>query len=95
MTTAVYTIHGYISDHIRKLSPQQEYSKLNPLKKLLFKLLGVVKLETVYVKTPIGTEGEVKVYLARCPNCKQLYIDYPHGYTRFIECPNCHTRIYI
>ncbi|MCD6084478.1 MAG: hypothetical protein J7J20_02930 [Desulfurococcales archaeon] len=37
-------------------------------------MLGVVKLEEVYVKAPTGTEGAVGVYLVKCLNCRELYI---------------------
>jgi len=70
------TIHGYISDYVKSLNYNGTYVRLSPVKKLLLKLLGVVKLEEVYVKTPIGTERGCEVYLVRCPKCRELHIDY-------------------
>ena len=88
-------LQGYISDYARSLNPYEVYARLNPIKKLLLKILGVVKLETLYVKTPVGTEGTASIYLVKCPRCGQLYIDYPHGYTKYLECPKCETRIHL
>ena len=50
-------MYGYISDYVKSLNPNEVYVKLSSIKKLLLKLLGAVKLESIYVKTPIGTEG--------------------------------------
>ncbi|MCD6488213.1 MAG: hypothetical protein J7K21_03205 [Desulfurococcales archaeon] len=69
-------LRSYISDYARSLNPYEVYARLNPIKKLLLKILGVVKLETLYVKTPVGTEGVASVYLVKCPKCGRLYIDY-------------------
>ena len=88
-------VHGYISDYVRGLEATKLVSGLNPLKKLVFMVLGVVRVEKVYVKTPEGAEGVSEVYLARCPYCKSIYVDYPHGYSRYIQCPKCRTRIYV
>ena len=89
------TMYGYVSDYVKSLNPNEVFPKLSPVKKLLLKLLGVVKLEEVYVKTPIGTEGATGVYLVKCLNCRELYIDYPHGYTQFLQCPKCGVRTYL
>ena len=88
-------VYGYVSDYVRSLNPGDVYARLGPFRKLLLRLLGVVRLERVYVKTPSGTEDMVSIYLARCPHCGNLYVDYPHGYSQFLECPRCSTRIYL
>ena len=68
------TMYGYVSDYVKSLNPNEVFPKLSPVKKLLLKLLGAVKLECIYVKAPIGTEGVVGAYLVKCLNCRELYI---------------------
>lgn len=88
-------LKGYISDYVGSLDPLATYKSLPVYKKLLFKLMGLVRVEKVHVITPHGVEGDCDVYLARCPRCKSVYLDYPHYYTKYLECPKCSARIYL
>ena len=86
---------GYISSYVRSLEPGKVYRTLSPLKKLALRLFGYVRVEVVFVETPDGIKSEVPVYLARCSRCGRLYVDYPHGYKRYIVCPNCGAGVYV
>ena len=39
-----------------------------------------------------GWKGELPFYVVKCPRCKQLFLDYPHGYENYFVCPNCYDR---
>jgi len=36
-----------------------------------------------------GWRDSIQYYWFKCPNCKQVVADYPHGYSRFLVCPKC------
>jgi len=33
--------------------------------------------------------GPITFCLVRCPKCKRLFLDYPHGYKGYFICPFC------
>jgi len=92
---AMRVFKGYVSDYVKSLDPNEVLSKLPVHKKVLFKLLGVVKVEDLLVETPSGTKSRCSIYLARCGRCKAIYVDYPHGYDPHLVCPKCGTWIYV
>mgnify|MGYP000306506440 CR=1 FL=1 len=86
---------GYVSDYVRGLDPVEVLRSLSVFKRLLLRLLGYVTVEKILVVTPGGTRGVVPIYLAKCFSCGELYVDYPHGYDRYVYCPRCGARIYV
>lgn len=55
-------------------------------KKLLARMGIVVKLG--YGRRE-GWSGELPFYLFKCPHCKELVVNYPHGYRKFLPCLKC------
>ena len=33
--------------------------------------------------------GTIRYYWFKCPDCKHVVADYPHGYSRLLLCPRC------
>jgi len=89
------SVKGYVSDYVASLDPISVYKCLPIIKKILFRLLGLIEAEKVLVITPSGTKGVCEIYLAKCSRCGEIYVDYPHGYSKYIECPKCRTQINI
>jgi hypothetical protein len=36
-----------------------------------------------------GWRQPIRYYWFKCPNCKQVVADYPHGYSKQLMCPRC------
>jgi hypothetical protein len=37
----------------------------------------------------VGWRQPIRYYWFKCPRCKQVVADYPHGYSNQLECPRC------
>jgi hypothetical protein len=40
-------------------------------------------------KMDVGWREPIQYYWFKCPNCKQVVADYPHGYSNRLVCPKC------
>ena len=36
-----------------------------------------------------GWKAPLPIYLVKCPACRRLFEDYPHGCSGYFECPYC------
>jgi hypothetical protein len=36
-----------------------------------------------------GWSGELPFYIVKCSDCKQYFLDYPHGFSDYFLCPLC------
>jgi len=70
---------------INSYTEQEETINLSLFQRLKLKLLGRAKIgERRYP----GWRGHLPFYVVRCEE-HGLFIDYPHGYSRFFSCPKC------
>ena len=70
---------------INSYTRQVETVKLNLLQRLSLKLLGYAKIgERKYP----GWRGYIPFYVVKCKK-HGLYVDYPHGYRQYFNCPRC------
>jgi hypothetical protein len=66
--------------------PQQKQYELTFRQRIALRLRGYCFLR--WEKRP-GWRDYLPIYLVRCPDCKRLFEDYPHGYSGYFDCPYC------
>ncbi len=60
--------------------------KLSWFKWFRLKMTGAAYLFHAKLK---GWKAELPFYVVKCPQCKQYFLDYPHGHSEYFTCPIC------
>ena len=60
--------------------------KLSLLQRLLLEIQGYVYL---FHAEKDGWKGKLPFYLVKCKRHRFFFIDYPHGYHKYFNCPLC------